>query len=149
MIEIRSSSCRLFLAGLMVLAPFALAGCGSSGKALGTVEGKVTVDGSPANAGSVTFASTGGQSLSGQIQPDGTYKVVGVPVGPAKVFLSPPPQMPAVAAAPKGSADMPGGPATVAKPVPIPRKYINAESSGLSTTVKSGSNKYDIEATSK
>jgi hypothetical protein len=154
MIGSRSPHRRVLLAGWMIFLPFAPAGCDSQGAKHPIVEGKVTVDGSPANSGNVVFTSADGKSIAGIIQPDGTYRAVDVPLGAVKVFVKPPspeevarykkqkktppaPKMPKVPEGPAGSL------------VPIPQKYTDANSSGLTTTIKPGTNTYDIEMTSK
>jgi len=136
---------KLVLMGFVALTPLLLAGCsGGKDTKAGVVEGKVTVDGAPANSGSVVF-NVNGQSISGQIKPDGTYKAVGVPAGAAQVSVTPPPKMPGP---PPATKDMPGSD-QVAKPVPIPAKYQDAKTSGLSTTIKGGNNTYNVELLSK
>ena len=45
------------------------------------VQGKVTVNGEPLKAGSLQFKSASGTVVVAQIQPDGTYSAVNVPVG--------------------------------------------------------------------
>jgi hypothetical protein len=144
MIGVRASRSHLLLAGFMLLTPFVLAGCGSGSSKLATVEGKVTVDGAPANSGEVIFTATNG-ALSATIQPDGTYRALQVPVGSVQVSITPAPPTPPSASLGK---DMPGAPA-VARPVPIPKKYTTPGTSGLTTTVKGGTNQYNIELSSK
>jgi len=104
----------------------------------------VTVDGTPANSGQVTFTGAKG-SISGTIQPDGKYKAVGVPVGAVKVAVVPPPKLPSAAPPIEGTA----GTGAVGPPVPIPAKYADVNSSGLSTTLKAGTNTYNIDLTAK
>ena len=53
---------RLLLAGVIFLIPLVLMVCGSTKKPA-TVEGKVTVDGTPANTGNVVFTGANGQKL--------------------------------------------------------------------------------------
>jgi hypothetical protein len=150
MVGILSSRCRQ--AGILLLG-LVLVGCGSNpNDKLGNVQGKVTVDGAPANSGNVVF-TTSGSTLSGVIGPDGTYRVIGVTPGAAQVSVTGP-------TAPVGSGganpgaptpaikDMAGG-AAIGKPVPIPAKYAKPASSGLSFTVKSGQNTFDIPLVSK
>lgn len=134
----------------LCLAILLLAGCGKpAGPAGATVEGKVTVNGSPATAGQVTF-KVGSSTISGMIQSDGAYRAIDVPVGDAKVTVTAPsggPKIDAKAAAKmkKDDSDMPHSATTSA--VPIPAKYGKPETSGLSYSVKAGNNVYDIELT--
>jgi hypothetical protein len=113
------------------------------------VTGKVTIDGQPANSGSVVFATENGQ-ISAPIRPDGMYKAVGVPIGPARIFLKPFPPSPK-RQGPPPDTDMGGLKPlqTVEHPVPIPKKYADSQKPQLSFIVQSGSNQYDIELSSK
>jgi len=140
MVGILCSQTRLLLAGILLVGISALAGCGGGGSdKTGTVEGKVTIDGTNANSGSVVF-TVGGTPYSGQIDDKGDYRAVGVAVGEADVtFLSAPAQT-----APKAMTtvkDMPGS-GSVAKPIPIPEKY-KTPAGAQKFTVKSGTNKKD------
>jgi len=144
-----SSRVRLLLAGLVLFNLLVLAGCGSSGKT-GTVQGKVTVDGTPANSGSVSFTAANGIVIGGAIGTDGSYKVIGVPAGAAQVVVTPLAAPPKTGEAPPTMGkDMPGGPPSVSNPVPIPAKYAKVETSGLTFPVKGGSNTYNIDLTAK
>jgi len=144
------SRVHLLLAGLLLVSLLAVIGCGSGGKP-GTVQGKVKVDGTLANAGSVIFTTSTGATAFGTIQADGTYKAIGVPVGATQVTVTGPPPVPVVGdprlKPPSKDSPSPGG--SVDKPVPIPAKYGKADSSGLTYTVKGGSNTYDIDLTAK
>ena len=120
-----------------------LTGCGSSSAKPSIVEGKVTVDGAPANSGMVMLTA-GGKSISGNIQPDGTYRVVDAPKGAAQVTVTGSPN-PGGAAPTTGMPGMGTGPS--GSPVPIPAKYAKVETSGLTITVNAGTNKFDIALT--
>jgi hypothetical protein len=135
------------LAGCLVLALVFLIGCGEGTK-LSQVEGTVTVDGANANSGEVIFAFGKGGQIAGQIQADGKYKVIGVPVGSAKIAVRSLQEPRGMKDGAPSMKDMPGGKDASAppeKPVTIPDKYKGPENSGLSYTVKSGSNKHNIE----
>jgi hypothetical protein len=129
------------------------AGCSSKG----TISGKITYQGKPVTAGTVTFVpEKGGGAFTASIQ-EGEYKVEHVPPGPAKIAVStpssssakryiekmqPPPEM-----LKKGAPDRPAGEPVKpsAQPtVPIPPKFQNPETSGLTYTVKSGQQNFDI-----
>ena len=163
MIEFRSSRRRLLMAGWLTLLPLVLAGCGSKERA--TVEGKVTVDGAPANVGVVTFLSVDGKSrisaMKAGIQPDGTYRLDDAPLGDVKVSVAPLSLSQGRGAARRkerikdlvemrkgGKGPPQAAPAPADSAVPIPKKYANADSSGLTTTLKPGKNVYDIELSS-
>jgi hypothetical protein len=143
MMEACSSRRRLLKMGWLILAPLVLAGCGS-GKP-GTVEGKVTLDGTPvAGAASVFFTCADGEVRAVPIRRDGYYRALLIPVGPANVSVTPDTQ---VVSKKKKGKDEPGAPPL--RSVQIPTKYLIADSSGLSTTVRSRTNTYDIEMSSR
>ena len=75
---------RLAWSGVLMLTLSAGSGCGSR---FGTVEGMVTVDGKPANDGTVIFSSAGNRSAAGTIRPDGSYTAEKVPVGDVRVVI--------------------------------------------------------------
>jgi hypothetical protein len=147
----------LRMAAVLVLA-FLSAGCGSVPK--GTVSGKVLYQGKPLTAGgTVTFIPEQGGAFSAVINKDGSYNVAGIPLGAVKIAVVPDP------AASRGNIGMqvpsdrvPEGVdlsqtslASMANrgrrppPPPIPGKYANPDQSGLTYTVKSGRQTYDIE----
>jgi hypothetical protein len=124
---------------LVVLCLFAMlitVGCGRSDlPELGTVHGKVTVDGKPAAGTLITFAPDKGAVAAGLIQADGSYEleyidnIKGAQVGPATVVLIPSPGEP--------------------KPndVIIPPKY--RQPSELKVEIKSGDNTFDFDLKSQ
>ena len=113
-------------AGLVALLGAALCGCG--GFKTGTVTGKVTVNGTPANAGTVHFQSAAGKQGMANIEPDGSYKAL-VPLGKVTVTV------------------MEAPPPVGQKAVPIPPKYANAKTAGLEFEIKSGSQEIPLELT--
>jgi hypothetical protein len=132
--------------------PLGASGCGGSG----TVSGTVSYAGKPLKGGNVIFVgSEGKRSISGSIQEDGSYTLAKVPPGPVTVCVeteslnpgakalarhyTPPPGMQAPAGLDEGNAS------TAKLYVKIPEKYSKPDQSGLSYTVKSGSQKYDID----
>jgi hypothetical protein len=128
-----------FLALAAILTVSTLAGCGSGGNTKkGSVKGSVKVDGVAANSGNVTF-TIGSDKISGAIDGEGNYRVVGMPPGEAKVTVEnlhlPKTEAPV-------TPGMPG--ASVGKPVPIPTKYAKPETSGLSHTVTNGETTFDL-----
>lgn len=122
----------------------AMAGCGAG---VGDLTGKVTSGDKAVCSGTVIVASAGGTSHTGPIQDDGTYTVQGVPGGTAKVGVtSPNPKTMVVARrkekdAPKSEVTLPDA----AKWFAIPDKYADPNTSGLTTTIKSGKNDFNIE----
>jgi hypothetical protein len=123
-----------------------LVGIGGCGKKLPSnpktylVRGKVTAPGgAAARGGAVHFDSAQSESFngSGRIMPDGTYSAgtfagqKGLVPGDYKVWVEP--HNPGVHGQIEGAA------------TPVPATYQKAETSGLTFTVKSEENTYDIE----
>lgn len=131
-----------------------ICGC-SSGTA--DVTGSVTYNGKPVKTGTVTFFVDGATPKAGQISPDGTYKVAGVKIGPAKVTVaSPDPSTPDPDKIKRetdpskikgGGGKRPTGGTGKASGdwVPLPAQYADFTKSGLSYTVQASENKYNIE----
>ena len=139
---------RLLLAAFLGISLAISAGCGSSSKPNeGTVKGKVMVNGVAANSDNVLFTLADGKFMAGAIQADGTYNAIGVPLGAAQVTVIGPPPAPSGVPLPNMGKDGPVAPGMSAqsKPIPIPAKYGKAATSGLTYTVKSGANTYDID----
>jgi hypothetical protein len=136
--------------GSVLLLFLALAGCSSRG----TVTGKVTYKGAPLPVGRVTFVLSNGSGGTGEIK-DGVYTAIQVPTGPAKVTVEIPQAgrgMPAGHGVP-ANANLPpeaqkmmenarGGDPKTPK---IPPKYADPDGSGLTYTVKGGTQTYDID----
>jgi len=126
----------------------AVVGCGG-----GTtdVSGKVTYQGKPVVFGTVLVIGADGIPKSGPIQPDGTFRMSGVRIGPAKVTVSSPPPPGSVAAAPRAKvgrdADDERTPADANTPVspevakgwfPLPEKYSDPDKTDLTAEIKAG-----------
>ena len=62
---------------LLAVAIIAPIGCGSSGKAVGTVSGKVTYNGSPVSGGDVNLYSKSGSAAMAPLGEGGTFKIEG------------------------------------------------------------------------
>jgi hypothetical protein len=124
-------------AAAMLLLSFLLAsGCaGSSDQPSAVVSGKVSLAGAPLSAGTVLFMTDDGNAASAEIGEGGAYSAK-CPPGNYKVAVSPPaapdPLVASVASQP------------VAKSPPIPKRYHDLGSSGLSVDVKAGENQFDI-----
>jgi hypothetical protein len=146
---------RLLGSGLAVLLLLVPLGC--SGK--GSVSGKVLYKGEPLKGGTVTFVpdGEGKQSVRSNIEEDGTYTIIGVAPGPAKIMVETrsakpttglPPMM-----APGGKSPFPANDPNSARReaaskdryVNIPAKYEKTETSGLSYTVTSGKQTFDVK----
>jgi len=123
--------------GLVLPVLALLAGCGGTGTVSGTVSYK------PKNknlvAGTVMVMTQDGAAFYGNINPDGTYRIEGVPTGPVKVTVSSPDPK----ANPNASAPPPD-PSLLKDWFPIPAKYGDANASGLTFDVKKGDNTFNI-----
>jgi len=127
----------------IALSALVAAGC-DSGPATGTVSGKVTTaDGKPLTGGRIDFFSAEAGQESGQINADGTYLVEALTTGEKKVAIVNM-HLKGVKPGPAGLEPMPGADLTY---VPIPAKFADAEKSGLTTTVQSGAQTYDVQLT--
>ena len=147
---------RLLWACLPLLA-VGLLGCG--GQAAGDVSGRVTFEGQPVVFGSVVIIGTDKQPRNGEIKPDGSFTVTGVPVGEAQVAV----HSPDVTALPdkmtlkgkmkegkKGDVDVELNKVPQAvrdKWFPIPERYSDHEKSGLTLTIKEGANEFPLKLT--
>jgi hypothetical protein len=144
---------------LALLSLFALVGCGSGG-AQGKLTGKVLYKGKPVTGGSVIFrpSSASENTVTAPIDPNGNYTAM-VPAGVVKIAvdnreLQPPeatakkeprPNLPKVGNVPSDTPDPRVNPQKPAGTyIKLPDKYHDVASSGLSYTVKSGSQNYDI-----
>lgn len=146
----RPRAVRSAAAFLLLVFPLVLVGCAGKGE----VSGKVTFAGKPLQFGSVQFQSADGLVVPGKIEPDGTYKVSGVPTGTARISVNSVDEEGAIAfnkAVSAGSKNVdPTKPGKMPKGRledfnKIPGKFNEFSSSGLSYDVKSGQQVYDIE----
>jgi hypothetical protein len=131
---------------LFLLAFVSSGGCGSR---FATIEGVVAIDGKPANNGTVIFSGADNHSAAGTIGPDGSYLAENVPVGEVQVVIH---QMMTMGGGPDRPGPLKGieePVATVARPVPIPKKYQSVQTSELTYTVTSGTNRFNISLSSK
>jgi hypothetical protein len=145
----------LLLSGLLVLA----LGCGPNYKARGIVKGKVTIAGKPLTTGSVMFIGKNTLTASATIK-DGEYSMPDAPLGDVVIRVSvpkPPPSGLAKMRLPPGtketkSVDPEGSGKSIsimgevpANIVPIPDKYGNEATSGLTYTVVKGEQTHNID----
>jgi hypothetical protein len=107
------------LAGLAVGAALlsTAAGVLAAEKESGTIEGKITFDGSPVTKGKVSFHPEKGKPVSADLQADGSYSAKGVPVGQMRITV---------------------------ESKETPKKFANPNTSGLTVEVKKGKQVYDI-----
>ena len=102
--------------GLVLFAAYAVLVSGRPASAadeeLATVGGKVTYNGQPLTDGTITFHLPDGQFVGARIK-DGRFRVDRVPAGAVKVSID-------------------------SKKVPLPAKFVNPETSGLSVEIKKG-----------
>jgi hypothetical protein len=150
MIGACSSRRYLLMSGWMILALFVLAGC--SQKPHADIEGKVTLDNSPVPSAMVSFTSVDeATNFSIRCRVDGTYKGIDVPLGPMKVCIDRSAVLGPKRDKPKSSKfwskkNKKNQQETAAgSAASIPKKYSDPDSSGLITTIKPGTNIYDIE----
>jgi hypothetical protein len=123
-----------------------LTGC-TRDDSLARVEGIVRLNGQPLTTGTVRFMPTAGRAATGQIQPDGSYRLGtygdsdGALVGTHTV---------AIIAYQDGGNQRPAyeAPTKSNKPL-IPERYLAPGTSGLSFEVKPGSNQADFDLESR
>lgn len=146
-----------------LLLPALAAGCSSRGQ----VSGQVLYKGKPVPGGSVIFrpADARANTVTASLDENGHYEAT-LPAGEVQIAVDnqelepqtgerpprmplppgiklPPGVKPAAPAAPAPSPEAPDKPA--GKYVRIPSKYYNVDTSGLTYTVKAGSQTYDIQ----
>jgi len=129
--------------GVALMSALAATGCGSSGPTMGRVSGTVTYKGKPIDKGTVTFISTDGErpNATGSIN-DGSYTLQttepgdGAVAGEYKIAVSD-------IDSSLGNTELPGMPHKAPKSA-LPKKYMNADTSGLTAKVEAGSNTKDL-----
>ncbi len=134
-------------------------GCGGNEFGpIGSVAGKLTLDGKPLAAGTkvIFMQPTMGYSGFGVTNDAGEYRIEwrrsgttydGLPVGKYEVMLV---SAGAVDIDEVSAEDMlAGGPKTTAAKVDIPAKFLRTTTSGLAYDIVAGENKIDIDAKSK
>jgi hypothetical protein len=135
--------------GVLILA-VTVGGCG---KRTGTVEGTVKLGEEKLGSGTVTFFGSGGSIKTSPISAQGTYKIEGIPTGPAIITVETTPhpdtfgRNPNLPPPPKDmpeSKDEKSRLPTFGKYVEIPLKYKDQEKSGLTYTVQAGPQPFDI-----
>jgi hypothetical protein len=130
----------------VVAAALALTGCGEKTT---DVTGKVTYKGKPVAYGTVAVLDGGPAPKTGQLLPDGTYRIVGVKLGAFKAAVSSPPPPGSDAARravdrrdaddERVRTDIPAAPPEVLKAwVALPDRFGDPAKSGLTADVKAG-----------
>jgi len=129
-----------FFAAFLLLT---VSGCASE-EPRGSVTGKVSVDGVPLSEGTIYFENQAkGVALTGQIKPDGSFKLAsyqgaGLVVGSYQVAISPEAmlmsadEIPLVGKNPRKPNDV--------KKSPLPEKYFKTSTSKLTAEIKEGAN---------
>jgi len=126
---------------LAALLAFVPTGCGP---ATGTVTGTVTLGGNPVGNATVSFVAPDGTIKSYLTGADGNYRVDDVPAGPVQVTVKSNESLDEGA---QQDLKKRGNIAPKAAKSAVPARYADSSTSGLSMTVKSGDNKYDIPLT--
>ena len=119
-----------------------------------SVSGKVTYQGAPVTAGSVTLVASSGNVYTGNLNPDGTFTIPDVPTGDVQVAVvganaaggnKPPPARGAGPVGAKGVGRGEGAGNPEALPPPpvatgpvLPKQYGDPRTSGLTAKVKAG-----------
>jgi ribosomal protein L35AE/L33A len=137
---------RLF-ALLPLLALLGAMGCSKGGDRSASVSGKVTYNDKPVTSGTVVFIGADGKaSDTGVVQPDGTYSVAHAPTGAVKVSFDNPAPAKTTGGAPLPANDPEAkeNAKEASLYVPTPAKYKDPNQSGLTCTLKSGKNSYDV-----
>ena len=138
------------VAGISVLftSLIVISGCGgtSAGPKVGSMTGQITYKGAPLNTGTVQVHGEDGRGGSGPITADGSYIVGDAPLGNVTITvhvtasgmtgMKP-------AARPPGTPAMPGE--SDKPPVTIPVKFSDKAKSGLTFTIKSGTQTNNID----
>jgi hypothetical protein len=117
-----------------------------------TVTGRVTHRGKPVIWGTVLLFAPDGKSAAGRIEPDGTYTVENAPVSPVNVaVVSQDPLYAHYARQIKSKREKVPMKQWAAPPVdrkkwfPLPQKYEDPKTSGLTMSLKGGPNTWDLE----
>jgi hypothetical protein len=108
-----------------------LAGCGL-GSTTGDLSGSVSYQGEPVRSGTVVFLSADGVKQYAKITPEGTYRIAEIPTGTVLIAVIPHQRNPF----PSGKTE---------KPAPLPERYTDPKTSGITHDVRAGSQQFDID----
>jgi hypothetical protein len=101
-----------------------------------SVEGTVSYQGKPISGGFIVFSNLeAGILQSARLEADGRYRLGEIPVGEYKVYFGDPP--------PPGPEET--APTADRSPLPIPQQYKSPETSQLTATLNSGTNKLNFD----
>ena len=136
---------RFLVPSLLAVCIVPAAGCQKGPPEITVLSGTVKLDGRPVTAGTVNIVSSDDVvRTSAKIAPDGTYTIVGAPVGPVTLSVSTEDYR-TILPEPGSGAKERANPLYVA----TPKKYEKFESSGLSTIISKGKAVYNVELASK
>lgn len=135
--------------------PFAFLVClaGGCGKGKGEVVGKVTYKDKPVVYGTIIVIASNNRPHYGPIEKDGTFKISGVVVGPAKVAVASPnpaeeyKQLKGMQKTEAAANSLKAPDPNVVKEwfrIPHEKQYLSPESSGLTLDVQKGENPFNI-----
>jgi hypothetical protein len=117
------------------------------------VSGKVIYNDAPLKGGNVTFVGSDKQTYMAEIHEDGSYAIEKLSPGEVKIAVETnslrPPNPNVLKNRPPADAKYtpPDYEARAKRYVPIPTRYSDAEQSGLTYSVKTGKQEYDIKLT--
>ena len=127
---------------LAALGLIAAAGCGSDRVKTAPVRGVVKFNGRPVTTGTVTFVPTApGPSATGDIQPDGTYRLTTFSAGDGAVLGA---HKVVVVAMEDMKDRLPEQRSPLPPPV-VPNKYTSLATTDLTAEVKDGDNTVPLE----
>lgn len=121
---------------LLAAATTLLVGCGKPAKKMVTVTGTVTYGGQQLKSGIVKFVAPNGDFATGIIRPDGQFTVTDVVPGVQKVGFQ---------GAPTSSGSSDGSKTAPEKPVTVPAKFGDPNTSGATVTVPEDGGAVTIE----
>jgi hypothetical protein len=134
--------------GLLLLS-LAMVGCESP---RASVSGIVTFKGQPLPSGTVLLHGADGRVEHALITEDGRFTITNAPLGTVRITVQSHPAVPT--GLPTRGGKPPAAPTELAPPakekhdnrsVPIPPRYLDPEKSGLTYTVRAGTQTHDIE----
>ena len=116
----------------------------------GHVHGQVKYQGKVVSQGSVVMVGDNRKPIVGRIETDGTYSVPGVPAGVVRIAVLSPRPGGALNSGPTGLGLRKDATRMTAKAersrwFPLPEKYEDPDTSGLTTEIHRGDNTFDIE----